>query len=330
MRRIVYTIAAGLAAFATLATPSSAEGLRAISYALPSKSFSAAAPRIADALGLFAKHGLKANFTYIDTTAATTSALLSRSVEFAETETTSAIAAAARGQHITILAHHYTGLSGTLILSKATVAKLGVSPDAPPAARLKALDKVLLSSPSRISSLTVSYKAAANAAGAEPRFSFMAVNAAGAALEAGAVEGSALTAPFWALPVVKGTAVVWLSPAKGDIDRNMMASTAVATATTRDFAASNPDLVNQVVAVYDDLKRAWADRPKDVHAAYAKVFPELDANTLELILSLEAGALLTKPLTPEDIKDDIAYMKMSGGEFGPLDQVDPAALLLKR
>jgi ABC-type nitrate/sulfonate/bicarbonate transport system substrate-binding protein len=318
------------AAWLLLPTPGTAEELRSVTYALPSKSLAASPPRIADQLGLFAKHGIRPTFTYVDSTAQTATALLSRSVDFALTQTAEVIAAEAKGQHLAIVANHYNGLAGSLVLSKTTADRLGVSPDAPVAERLKALNNVLLASVSKISSFTIAYKAAANSVGAEPRFTYMAVNAMGAALDTGAVEGIIVTAPFWTYPVLKGTGVLWISPPKGDLPARFMPSTPSATATTRDFVEANPKIVNDVAAVFDDLSAAVAARPAEVKAAIAKLYPEFDARTLDLIFSMEAKAFNTTPLTPADIQHDVEFMKASGMDFGPIDRIDYAAVLLKR
>jgi ABC-type nitrate/sulfonate/bicarbonate transport system substrate-binding protein len=329
LSRLRGTLVAALVGL-VLTTAAVAQEPRQISYALPSKSLVAAPPRIADELGLFAKHGLRPKFTYIDSTAQTAAALLAGSVDFAVTQTAEVIAAEARGQHLILVSKHYNGLAGSLVLSKAVVDKLGVSPDAPVAERLKALNKVLLASVSKISSFTISYKTAANSVGAEPRFTYMAVNAMGAALESGAVEGIIVTAPFWAYPVLNGSGVLWLSPPKGDLPAQFMPSTPSATATSREFERANPDVVKKVAAVFDDFSAAVADHPAEVKSAIAKLYPEFDAKTLDLIFSMESAAFITKALTPADIKHDVEFMKASGMEFGPIDKIDVAAVLLAR
>jgi ABC-type nitrate/sulfonate/bicarbonate transport system substrate-binding protein len=321
---------ASIAVALVSALPASAQAPRELIFGLPSKSIVASAPRIADEMGLFTKHGLKPKFTYIDTTAGTAAALISKSVEVAITGTTEVIAAAARGQALQIVATHYKGLAGSLILSKATVDRLGISPDAPLAERLKALNNVLLASTSKVSSLTISIKTAANSQGAEPRFSYMAIGAMGAALESGVVEGAIITAPGWAIPVLKGAAILWISAPKGDLLPEWMPASASVTAVAKDFAAANPDVAAKVAAVFADLVDAFANRPTDTKAAIAKLYPQMEAKTLDLVFSLESKAFITKPLTPADIAHEIKYMKASGADLGPIEKVEPAATLWKR
>jgi ABC-type nitrate/sulfonate/bicarbonate transport system substrate-binding protein len=307
-----------------------AQQLREITFGLPSKSIVASPPRMAEELGLFARHGLQPKFSYIDSTAGTASALLSRSVDFAVTGISEVIAANSRGQSLLVVSNHYNGLAGSIILSKSVADRTGIRPDAPVADRLKALNNVLLASTSKISSLTIATKGAANAAGAEPRYAYMAVGAMGAALESGAVEGAVVTAPFWAIQVLKGSAVLWISPARGDLAREHMPTTASITAASRATVDANPDVARKVAAVFDDLAAAFTERPAEVKAAIARLYPELDAATLDLVLSLEARAYAAKILTPADVLHDIAHMKLSGMDLGPIDRVDPASVLLKR
>ena len=303
---------------------------REISFGLPSKSLVASPPRMADELGLFAKHGLKPKFGYVESTTGTAQALLSRSFDFAVTGISEVVAAKSRGQSLMVVANHYNGLAGSVILSKSVVDRLGVKADAPVADRLKALNNVLLASTSKISSLTIATKGAANAAGAEPRFSYMAIGAMGAALESGAVEGAVITAPFWAMQVLKGTAVLWINPARGDLAREHMPTTASITAASKATVDANPELARKVAAVFDDLAAAFAERPTEVKAAISRLYPELDAATLDLVFSLEAKAFSAKVMTPDDVKHDIVHMKQSGMDLGPIDTVDPASVLMRR
>ncbi len=321
-------IAAAIAGCA-MAGPGLAQQPREISFGLASKSVIAASPRIAEELGLFAKYGLQPKISYIDTTSGTATALLSKSVEFSLTGVTEVIAAQARGQQLIIIAHSYNGLPGSLVLSKAAAEKLQLSPNAPIAERLKALDGLSIASTSAISNMTIAYKGAANAAGANPRFSYMTVAAMGAALESGAVQGMITTAPFWTIPVIKGSAVLWISPPKGEMDAQYMPSSGAVVAATREFADANPELVKKVGMVFDDLSKAVAERPAEVKAAIAKLYPELDKPTLDLFFSMESKALQAKPLTSKDMSHDIELMKASGMDVSGIDKVDPAAILFK-
>jgi hypothetical protein len=109
----------------------------------------------------------------------------------------------------------------------------------------------------------------------------------------------------------------------------MPASAGVA-ATTRALVESEPALVKSVVAVFDDLSATFAERPADAKAAIARLFPEVDAKTLDLVFALESKSFAARILTQADIEKDVAYIRASGLDFGAIDKVDPSSVLYKR
>ena len=295
---------------------------------LPSRSLVAASPRIADELGLFAAHGLKPKFTYMDSANASTVALISRSVDIAMSGTADAVAAQARGQKVLIIANTFAGLSGNLVLSKVVVDKLGISPSAPIAERLKALDGLLIASTSATSSFTISYGTSARAVRANIRFTYMGLPAMVAALETGAVQGIIATAPFWTVPVVKGTGVLWIAGPKGELPAEFVPASAADLQVMRDYADANPEVVKSVIAVVAELRKVIAERPAEVKAAIARLYPELNPATLDLIYGVDSAAWNAPPLTAADIAHEIAYVKLSGGPVEQLAGIDPASMLL--
>jgi len=305
-----------------------AQSPREITMSLPSRSLVAASPRIADELGLFAAHGLKPKFTYMDSANASTLALISRSVDVAMSGTADAVAAQAHGQKVLIIANTFAGLSGNLVLSKAVADRLGVTPSARIGERLKALDGLLIASTSATSSFTISYGNSARAAGSNIRFTYMGLPAMVAALETGVVQGIIATAPFWTVPVVKGTAVLWIAGPKGELPAEFLPASAADLQVMRDYADANPDVVKAVIAVIAELRKAIVERPADVKAAIARLYPELNAATLELIYGVDAAAWNAAPLTAADVAHEIAYVKLSGGPIEQLAGINPASMLL--
>ena len=319
-----YTTRRGMligAAMLGIARKTQAQPLQEVTISLPSRSLVAASPRIADALGLFAAHGLKPRFTYMDSANASTLALISRSVDVAMSGTADAVAAQARGQKVVIIANTFAGLSGTLVLARSVADRLGVTPDAPVSTRLRALDGLLIAS-------TSAYGSSARAVQSNIRFTYMALPAMVAALETGAVQGIIATAPFWTVPVTKGSGVLWIAGPSGDLPSAFVPASAAALQVMRDFATAKPDMVKALVAVIADLRLAIDTRPAEVKAAVARLYPELDAPTLDLIYAVESRAWQAAPLTAADIAHEIAYVQLSGGSAEQLKGIDPAAMVL--
>lgn len=304
------------------------QGLREVSVGLASTSFATVAPRIAKELGLFEKRGIEPKFTVLENASSATSALISKSVDTAVSGPGEIVAANARGQKVVAIANNYVGFSGSVVLAKSVADKLGVPATAPIAARLKALDGLVLASPSATGAYTVAIKGAAAASGVNVRFTYMGQPAMLAALESGAIQGFIGGAPFWAAPVLKGSGVLWISGPKGELPAEFAPISLANFQVMRSFVDANPALVKQLVEVFNDLTKAIDERPAQVKAAVAKLYPTMDAATLDLLVGAEMRAWRARPMTAKDMAHDIAFMKMSGTTIPQMDSLDPAAMLL--
>jgi ABC-type nitrate/sulfonate/bicarbonate transport system substrate-binding protein len=317
---------ASAAAFG-IAGKASAQGMREIRIGLASRSMASTVSRTADEMGLFAKHGLKPNFIILDSANGSTMALIARSIDFAQAGSADAIAAQSRGQKIVIVVNDVKGLIASMVLSKKTVDRLGISPNAPLNERLKALDGLTIASTSATSAFVISYGQAAKSVGAKIRFTYMSLPNMGAAMETGAIDGFTGTAPFWAFPIQKGNAVLWINGPKGELPAEYIPATSGVLDTTRDYADSHPDIVRDVAAAMADFSKAAADRPDEVKAALLKVYPEFDAKMVDLLFSVEGEAFKTLPLTPADMAHEIAFVKMGGAAPPEIDNIKPGDML---
>jgi ABC-type nitrate/sulfonate/bicarbonate transport system substrate-binding protein len=302
---------------------------RQVTIGLSSSSLGAAGYRLSNELGLFAKHGIEPRFIIMDSGSAVTTALIAGSVQLALAGGGELVAAHARGMDIVAGTNSYAGTSAVMVLSKAVADKLGVKPDAPIADRLKALDGLMIATTSPTSSTTISYQAAAKRNGATFRSTFTAQPAMPAALESGAVQGFASAAPFWALPLLRGTGVLWISGPKGELPIDLQTATANHVQAMGPFARANPDLMRAMDAIYRDFAKTLDERPQDVKAAISKLFPDLDRQTIDLLFDMESQGWKAKPLTPADIEKEIRFIKMSGVAMQGLDAIDPAKAIYK-
>lgn len=307
----------------------SAQTLRDVSFGLASSSMTGGTARIAKELGLFEKHGLNAKIIVMDSGNAATTALVSKSVNFAVSGAGDLITPNAKGRNIVAIANAYNGLGGGLVLSKAAIDKLGISATAPVKDRLKVLDGLLIGTTSPTSVLTISLKGAALGAGANIRFTYLAQPAYTAALESGAIQGFIGGAPFWAHPIVRGSGVLWLNGAKGEFPPENAPTTSSLVMTLRETAEADPELVKKVKAVFVELGTAVEERPADVRAAIARLYPDLSSSTIDLLFDNESGAWKSPPLTIEQMEHEIAYVKLSGQAPPEIDRVSPASLIMR-
>jgi ABC-type nitrate/sulfonate/bicarbonate transport system substrate-binding protein len=150
-----------------------------------------------------------------------------------------------------------------------------------------------------------------------------------AALETGAIQGFMAGSPIYARPVINGSGVIWLNGPKGEFPQQFTPANAVTLNTRRDFAEANRDLMQRLIAVFSDLAKATDERPADVKAAITKLFPEIDAKTLDLLYETESRGFKAKPLTAEDMAREIAFVKVSGMDLPNVDTLDPTKMVFR-
>jgi len=330
MRNILRNAALFFAVVAFALTSSAvAAPVQEITIGLSSATFGTAAARVAKEMGLYEKYGLEPKFVVLDNSGVATSAVISGSLKFALSGPSDMIVAQAHGQKVAVVTTTYAGSAGTLVLSKKVADRLAVLPSAPVAERLKALDGLVIALTGASGVTPVSFRSAAKAAGAAPRFTYIAQPAMPAALANGAIDGFVASAPVWAQPVLKGTGVLWISGPRGDLPEAFTPAASGDMQTMRSTAEANPELMLKLVAVFADFARAVDERPDAVKAGVAKLFPDLDAATLELLFASESRAWRVKPPTLAEMAHEIAFMKASGVDIPDIDKVDPASMLLR-
>jgi ABC-type nitrate/sulfonate/bicarbonate transport system substrate-binding protein len=315
---------------ATLAAthPARAQGAREIKIGISSTSFGTAGPRIAKEMGLFAKHGLDARFIVLESGNAATAALISGSIDFSMAGPGDLIAAQARGQKVAVVLNTAGGFTASVVLSKTVIDRLAIAVEAPVMQRLKALDGILLASPAATSSYTASIRNATKEAGVKARFTYMAQPAMVAALERGAIDGYVSGAPFWALSVIRGNGVVWISGPKGDLPTSVTPASSGTTQAMRAYAAANPEIVKALREAWADFGGAVRERPQDVKAAVLKIYPDLDGRTLDLLYPSESLAWIAPAATAADMAHEIDFMKMSGLSMPGIETIDLAGMLV--
>ena len=309
------------------ASAAAQQKLREVTVALSSASLGAASPRVAKELGLFEKHGLSAKVVPMDSANTSLAALISKSADAALASSGTVINATLRGQKIVAVANLYGGFATTMVVSNAAAAKMGVRTDAPPEQRLKAADGLTIATPEAAAGSTLGFKAAMASVDGAFRFTYMPQQSMQAALENGAIDGYLASAPFWAGPVANGKGVVWISGPKNELPAKAVNGTSTQLQMLRSTVESDPDLVNRLVAVFNDFKKAIVERPAEVRAATQRVFPDLDPKVLDVVYPNESAAWNGKVLTRDDMIREIEFIKRSGGQFPGIDGVDPGSLI---
>ena len=215
-----------------------------------------------------------------------------------------------------------------MVLSKAAAAKVGVSPTAPVVERLKALEGLTIASASATAGATVALKlAAAKLAGVNVRFTYISQPNFAPAMERGAIDGFTSSAPFSTLGVSKGLGIMWINGPKGDLPSEFSPANAGLLMVMRGFADANPDIIQRLRAAYTEFSKAVEERPAEVKATIARLFPDLDPATLDLFYAQESRAWRFKQPAVEEMAHEIRFVKESGLSLPNLDRLDPATMI---
>lgn len=320
----------GVGAATILATTNTALGQQqTVTIGLASGTLVASSLRIANELGLFQKRDLGVKFIVLDNANAAAAALISGSAPIIVAGPPELVVARSRGQQSVAIANVYNGLGASLVLSKSVSDKLGTAGSAPVAERLKALDGLLIAAPSPTATYKIAFDGAAKSVGAQIRFTYMAQATVVAAMDSGAIQGFLGSAPVWAYPVVKGSGVLWISGPKGEIPAAFTPSSTASVQTMHDFAEKNPEVIRKLQAILVDLSQAIDERPGEVKAAISQIYPELKGTLLDLLFESESLAWKARPLTVEDIRRDINFVRSTGAPLPQIDAVDPASMLAR-
>lgn len=319
----------GAALVASANSANAEEKLREFTITLSSSSLGVGAPRVAKEMGLFEKHGLSARIIPMDSGNTALTAVISKSADGALAGSGTVITAIARGQNLVPVVNGYGAFATTMVISKATMEKLGVSLDAPTKDRLKAVDGLLIGTPEPTAGSTLGFKGAAATVGAAMRFTYMAQTAMPAALEKGVIDGYLASAPYWAVSVASGRGVVWLSGPKGDLPPGTVNVSSTQLQMLREVAEKDPDLIKRVQAVFDDLHKAIDEHPDVVKAATARVYTDIDPKLLDIVFPYESAAWNAKLLTAQDWAGEIEFVKNSGTPIPGIEKVTPESLMLK-
>jgi len=330
-RRALFAGVGGGAAFLALNSTTTAFGndLRKVSIGLSSTSFISVPVRVTNDAGFFRKHGLSVDVQVTPDASVGMAALITGSLDFMVAGAVNALMSRLRNQEVIVVSSVYRGFAGSLVLSSDVVAKLGLSEGAPTSERLKALDGLLLASPSASSNYTLTPLAAAKTVGANLRFTYMEQVAMPAALEVGAIQGYISGAPFWVRNVADGKGVLWLSGPKGDFADEAIPASSSLLETMCGYADANPDVVRAIRASMSEFVNFAQQKPDEVISYVRNLYPSLNEETAKILLGAESKAWANSRYTIDDLQHDIKYVRAGGITLDGIERIDLGSLILQ-
>ena len=324
-RRFFLAGSAALLGFCDATRPSLAQ-TKEMTVAVSSTSFVLGGLRIGEKAGIFIRNGVALRVTVMNSGSAAMAAMLGGSVPFAVSGPSEALAARARGRKVVIAANLYRGFAGSLVLAKTVADKLGVAADAPLKDRFKALDGLIVAVPSATSALLAPMRGAAEQAGAQVRFTYLAQGTMPAALENGAIRGMVASFPFAGTPILRGTGVLWIDGPGGELPPDLLPASSSTVQTTAATLKSDAATVHRMQKCVQDIADYIKADQEAARQALAAAYPQLDAKAIEFAFQRQWRNWTKPVLTEADIRQERKLLEMSV-KLPDLDKIDPKDVL---
>ncbi len=280
-----------------------------VTLIIPSLSANQALGFIALKAGIFKKNGLNVKTVNAGTGALAVEALTGGSGQFVVTGSADLFSAAKSGQHLFILAKASSGLSTQVVLTSAGVKKTGLTPSAPLAQRIKALNGLTIASPSAASSWTAQAAKAAATQGATIKFTYVQENSMAAAMQAGKIDGLVAAPPWSTEALYAKTGTLWLSGPGGTFPGGYAVSSYgdPLVATTQAYGTAHPKVAEEFTRSILQAGALLSSQPAQA-AAYVKqvAYPTMSQAEFNQVWAATVPLLHTPSLSLASLKATLA------------------------
>jgi ABC-type nitrate/sulfonate/bicarbonate transport system substrate-binding protein len=274
---------------------------------------------MADSLGMFKDEGLDVEMVTSNGGAQAVTAMLSGNVQFASAGAPEVITSNAEGRDVKAIARLYSGLSGSLVLSKKTAENLGLdtsaplaerlkSPDKPITERLKALDGLNVAFSSATSSLKSPVISSAESVGAKVNPVYMKQESMPAALSAGAIDAFQASPPVSELGVSTAGGVMWVEGPTGQFPEKYTPVSSSTLMTTGKFIGSDPDTVKKVARAITKTAQYVVDNPDKAEADVRSRFSDVDQKIFDAAWQANKGSFIQPRVTADQFEHDISVL----------------------
>ncbi len=280
----------GLATIAALAAifaqaPAARAQLQPVTMAMPSEGLAYSLSYIADAKGLWAKHGLDMHEVLIAGIGAT-NAVIAGSVEVSHASGASLTRAAARGQKLLAIVAVLDRASVEIVLRKDVAEAAGFDPKAPLAERAKVLDGRTISIDAINSIDDIFLRVIAKRGGLGPdavRLAVLKADNALAAIATKQIDGIAMSPPWPQTAMLTNGAVLVASGLDGDPPDYVPLTTTVVL-TKPETCEKRRVICEGVGQAMKDASQIMHGQPEEAVAILAKRLPNMDPKLIAAVL----------------------------------------------
>ncbi|HEX4195237.1 MAG TPA: ABC transporter substrate-binding protein [Stellaceae bacterium] len=272
-------------AFVALPPVARAQKLEPVTMAMPSEGLAYSLSYIADAKGLWAKHGLDLHEVLIAGIGAT-NAVIAGSVELSHASGASLTRAAAHGQRLLAIVAVLDRASVEIVLRKDVAEAAGFDPQAPLAQRAKVLDGRTISIDAINSIDDIFLRVIAKRGGLGPdavRLAVLKADNALAAIATKQIDGIAMSPPWPQSAMLANGAVLVASGLDGDPPDYVPLTTTVVL-TKPETCAKRRVICEGVGQAMKDAAQIMHEQPAEAEAIIAKRLPTMDPKLIAAVL----------------------------------------------
>lgn len=306
-----------------------------VRIAISSESLATQLVRMAADLGKFKEQGLDVELSTSNGGAQAVTAMLSGNVQFAAAGAPEVITTNAKGRKVKALARLYSGLSGSVVLSKKTAEKLGVrtdtpleerlkAPDIPIEERLKDLDGLNLAFSSATSSLKSPVISSAESVGAKVNPVYLKQENMPAAMSSDAIDALQASPPVSELAVLQAGGVMWIEGPTGQFPAEHTPVSSSTLITTQEEIDKDPETVRKIAAAITETAQLVMDEPDTAKADVRKRFAEVDQKIFDAAWEANKGSFLQPRVTADQFAHDVTVLpaELTTDEVKALDPKD--------
>ena len=318
-RRGVAIILAAL----TLAAPAArAQKLEPVTMAMPSEGLAYSLSYIADAKGLWAKHGLDLHEVLIAGIGAT-NAVIAGSVEVSHASGASLTRAAARGQRLVAIVAVLDRASVEIVLRKEVAEAAHFNPQAPLVERAKVLNGRTISIDAINSIDDIFVRVIAKRGGLQPdavRLAVLKADNALAAIGTKQIDGMAMSPPWPQSAMLANGAVLVASGLDGDPPDYVPLTTTVVL-TKPETCAKRPVVCEGVGQAMKDASQILHGQPAEAETILAKCLPNMDPKLIAAVLEKVRKATPDPLAVTQKALENAERMNVEAGLLKPEEKL---------
>jgi NitT/TauT family transport system substrate-binding protein len=314
--------------FSTLAfKPGHGQPRQKVNIVMGASAFYFVVHHTAEAAGFFDQEGLVLDGTNVSSGPRQVAAIMGGSADVGPLGLQLVVQAAQRGGEMVAICAGYNILPMSVVLSNAAVQRAGITPDMPTDEKIRRLRGMRIGVTTPGSGTDDMIRALLRARGMDAARDLtiqplVTSEAMVAALERGSSDGFVFSSPINEMVVSRNLGQIVIEPLRGDVPEAANVPYIIL-ATTRGTARTKRPLLLAMVRAHTRAMGLIQEQPAEVSRLIRRYFPDMDQAVYdEAFAKYRAGAPTTPVISPEQVQNVAAFMRISKGQPIAIEHAD--------